>query len=106
MNLGDVEHQLRAGPPEEDDYRVRPLVLDAEPAAATRGSAVASSRSIRVAAGGLRLLATGVAVVGLVAAAFAIGRLTAAPAGPAAAGLNAIRVQPAFVSETLRQAFY
>jgi len=106
MNLGDVEHQLRAGPPEEDAYRVRPLVLDTEPATAAPGSAVASSRTLPGAAGGLRLLATGVAVAVLFVAAFAAGRLTAGPSGPAAAAPGAVRVQPAFVSEELRQAFY
>src|SRR5262249_34473165 len=105
MNLGDVEHQLRAGPPEEDEYRVRPLVLDAEPAAAP-GMAVASSRTLPGAAGGPRVLARGLVVAALAAAASARGRLPAAPRGPAAAGPGAVRVQPAFVSETLRQAFY
>jgi hypothetical protein len=104
MNLGDVEHQLRAGPPEEDEYRVRPLLLDADPAAAS-GMTVASSRTLPGAADGLRMLATGLVVAALVVAAFAAGRLTTGPAGPAAAP-SATRIQPAFVPEALRQAFY
>ena len=107
MNLGDVERQLRAGPPEEGDYQVRPLILDMEPAAAARGFA-AVPRTRPGLSDGLRLVATGL-VVAAVVGAFVVGRLSAGPAGPAGpAGVrpSVAQVQPAVVSEALRQAFY
>ena len=107
MNLGDVERQLRAGPPEEGDYQVRPLILDMEPAAAARGFA-AVSRTRPGLSDGLRLVATGL-VVAAVVGAFVVGRLSAGPAGPVGpAGVrpSVAQVQPAVVSEALRQAFY
>ena len=107
MNLGDVERQLRAGPPEEGDYQVRPLILDMEPAAAARGLA-AVSRTRPGLSDGLRLVATGL-VVAAVVGAFVVGRLSAGPAGPAGpAGVrpSVAQVQPAVVSEALRKAFY
>jgi hypothetical protein len=107
MNLGDVERQLRAGPPEEGDYQVRPLMLDLEPAAAARGF-TAVPRTRPGLSDGLRLVATGLAVAALVGA-FVVGRLSAGPsgpAGPAGAPPSVMQVQPAMVSEALRQAFY
>lgn len=107
MNLGDVERQLRAGPPEEGDYQVRPLILDLEPAAAARGI-TAVSRTRPGLSDGLRLLATGL-VVAAVVGAFVVGRLSVAPAvpgGPAGVPPSVVQVQPAVVSEALRQAFY
>src|SRR4029079_15781530 len=107
MNLGDVERQLRAGPPEEDDYQVRPLILDMEPAATTRGL-MSAARTRPGLSDGLRLVATGLAVAAVVGA-FIVGRLSAGPAGPAgpAGGPPSVaQVQPAVVSEALRRAFY
>ena len=107
MNLGDVERQLRAGPPEEGDYQVRRLILDLEPAAAARGF-TAVSRTRPGLSDGLRLLATGL-VVAAVVGAFVVGRLSVAPAvpgGPAGVRPSVVQVQPAVVSEALRQAFY
>jgi len=106
MNLGDVERQLRAGSPEEDEYRVRPLILDLDGAAEGRRLTLVSRT--RGLSSGMRLLATAVTVV-VVAAAFVLGRLTAGlgePAGPAGLRPGVAQVQPAVVSEALRQAFY
>jgi hypothetical protein len=104
MNLGDVERQLRAGPPEEERYRIQPLVLD-DDQTTTAQSLDHPARPTRAVAR-LRLAGAAVGVVVLVAAAFTAGRLTVPPTtalGPAPSG---VRVQPAFVSSKLRQTFY
>ena len=106
MNLGDVERQLRAGPPEEDEYRVKPLILDLDTAAEGRGLTTVS-RTRRL-SDGMRLLATSLAVAAVVGA-FIVGRLSAGlgePEGPAGNRPGAVQVQPAVVSEALRAAFY
>jgi hypothetical protein len=104
MNLGDVERQLRAGPPEEELYRVQPLVLD-DDQATTAQPLAARERPVRAIAR-LRRAGVVVGVALLVAAAFTAGRLTVPPTtalGPAQSG---VRVLPAFVSSELRKAFY
>jgi hypothetical protein len=104
MNLGDVERQLRAGPPEEELYRVRALVVADE--RTTPAQRLAVPRSARALAG-LRLVATLVVVVGLVGAGFVAGRLSvASPAAQEPAAVTGMLVRPAYVSDALRRAFH
>jgi hypothetical protein len=105
MNISEIERQLRAAPPEEDLYRVRALVLDAD-------RSIPAERLVapRLPSGALLGRGLGAALVGVLAvflAGFALGRLAAprsmseGPAAPSSALL-----QPAFVSDELRRAFY
>jgi hypothetical protein len=109
MNLGDVERQLRAGPPEEESYQIQPLLLDLDRVTPTQRLAAARlvARLAPRAVTRLRLAGAIVGMVALVGAGFVAGRVTAPEStsgGPA--GQAGVRLQPAFVSDALRQAFY
>jgi hypothetical protein len=104
MNLGDVERELRAGPPEESSYRVRPLLLESGPTAAQR---LPATRPLPRPLGAMRLAVTIVGAAVLITAGFVAGRFTdAQPTAPGAAAPTGIRVQPAFLSDVLRRTFY
>jgi hypothetical protein len=111
MNLGDVERQLRAGPPEESEYRVRELVLEGEGIPATAVASVAVG--VRASGSTRRALRLGgsIAVVALLVATFAAGRATSGDGQPIGAsgqaGASSVaRIEPAYVSDALRRAFY
>jgi hypothetical protein len=105
MNLGDVERELRHGPPEERDYRVREIVLDdTDPASV---AAVRRPRSTGALRQAWSLGLAAVVIAGGLAGAFVLGRASAPvavqPAAPPSVG---VRVQPAFVADAIGQAFY
>jgi hypothetical protein len=105
MSIGEVERQLRAGPPEEELYRVRALVLDDDGAIAVERLAGPGFRPGTLAA--RRQAAAFMSVIALFAAGFVVGRLAAPPSMTEAPGaVSGGLVQPAFVSDALRQAFY
>jgi len=108
MNLGDVERELRHGPPEEDGYRIRELVLDdTAPAPAPIGRLAGRQIGGGLLGRGARISAIAVIVAAASVVAFMVGRLSVPGAAqPAGAASSGVRVQPAFVSDALRHAYY